>query len=77
MQKFVTTTFKSGVGRITLNRPDKRNALTRDFIGQLNEAVEEFSNQDSARAVVIEAAGSVFCAGMDLGEMQLLSLIHI
>ena len=70
METFITTSTESGVGRITLNRPDKRNALSRDFIEQLNDAVEEFSKEDSLRAVVIQAAGSVFCAGMDLGEMQ-------
>lgn len=70
METFVTTSIKSDVGRIVLNRPEKRNALSRGFIEQLSDAVELFSNQDSIRAVVIEAAGSVFCAGMDLGEMQ-------
>ena len=71
METFLTTTSESGVGRITLNRPEKRNALSRSFIEQLSDAVELFSNQESIRAVVIEAAGTVFCAGMDLGEMQL------
>ena len=70
METFVKTSLESGVGRITLSRPEKRNALSRAFIEQLSKAVEDFSNQDSIRAVVFQAAGSVFCAGMDLGEMQ-------
>ncbi|MDG1873574.1 MAG: enoyl-CoA hydratase/isomerase family protein [Mariniblastus sp.] len=70
MEKFVKTEVRSGVGRITLCRAEKRNALKRDFIDQLNAAVEAFSIDDSLRVVVIQAEGTVFCAGMDLSEMQ-------
>ena len=70
METFVNTSIESGIGTITLNRPDKRNALSRGFVEQLAEAVEAFSNQETIRAVVFKAAGRVFCAGMDLGEMQ-------
>ena len=70
METFVKTEIKSGVGRITLCRAEKRNALKRDFIDQLNDAVNVFSQDESVRVVVIQAEGTVFCAGMDLGEMQ-------
>lgn len=70
METFVASSIKSGVGQITLSRPEKRNALTREFIEQLSVAVEELSGDPSLRVLILRAQGSVFCAGMDLGEMQ-------
>ena len=70
METFVKSSIEAGVGVITLARPEKRNALTRDFIEQLSAAVEAMSNDESIRVLVLQAEGSVFCAGMDLGEMQ-------
>ena len=67
---FVRTKLESGVGRITLSRPDKRNALTRDFIQQISDAVADLKEIDALRVLIFEAEGSVFCAGMDLQEMR-------
>jgi len=57
-------------GTIILNRPDKRNALTRDLISQLMQALEDLRCERRVRAVVLSASGPAFCAGMDLNEMQ-------
>lgn len=70
METFVKTSIESGVGVIALARPEKRNALTRDFIEQIAAAVEVMSSDESLRVLILKAEGSVFCAGMDLGEMQ-------
>jgi methylglutaconyl-CoA hydratase len=70
MDTFVNSKIESGVGRITLSRAEKRNALKREFIQQISHAVEQLSQDDSLRVLILEAEGSVFCAGMDLGEMQ-------
>ena len=70
MESFVKTDLDSGVGRIVLSRPDKRNALKRVFIDQLNDAVEKLGRDTSLRVLILASEGSVFCAGMDLGEMQ-------
>ena len=69
METFVKTSIESGVGVIALARPEKRNALTRDFIEQIAAAVEVMSSDESLRVLILKAEGSVFCAGMDLGEM--------
>ena len=69
-QTYIKTEFDSGVATITLSRPEKRNALKRDFIQELNDAVDHARSQSSLRVLKIQAEGSVFCAGMDLGEMQ-------
>jgi methylglutaconyl-CoA hydratase len=55
---------------ITLNRADKRNALSRGLIEGLTNAFERAKNDASARCVILTGAGSVFCAGMDLAELQ-------
>jgi enoyl-CoA hydratase/carnithine racemase len=58
-----------GVVRLTLNRPEKRNALSRDLLRQLAGALDTIAADPSARVVVLAANGPVFCSGHDLGEM--------
>ncbi len=58
------------VARITLNRPDKRNALSRALLAELDAAVQRVDGDPAVRAMVLAAEGPVFCAGMDLAEMQ-------
>ena len=55
--------------RITLNRPEKRNALSLALMEELISAFEEVGSAAGVRAIVIEGAGPAFSAGHDLGEM--------
>ncbi len=55
---------------ITINRPDKRNALSRALIAALAEAFARAKADDTARCVILTAAGPTFCAGMDLSELR-------
>ena len=55
--------------RITLNRPEKRNALSLALMEELIAALEEVAADSLVRAIVIEGAGPAFSAGHDLGEM--------
>lgn len=55
--------------RITLNRPEKRNALSLALMEELIAALEEVGAAPEVRAIVIEGAGPAFSAGHDLGEM--------
>jgi enoyl-CoA hydratase/carnithine racemase len=57
------------VVRLTLNRPDKRNALSQALLAELEAALSRIAAEASARVVVLAAAGPVFCSGHDLGEM--------
>jgi enoyl-CoA hydratase/carnithine racemase len=61
--------FDNGVVQLTLNRPDRRNALSREMLARLEDVLPAVAADPSARVVVIRAEGSVFCAGHDLGEM--------
>src|SRR5437764_821074 len=55
---------------ITLNRADKRNALSRGLIVALAEAFARARDDRAVRCVLLAARGPVFCAGMDLAELQ-------
>ncbi len=59
-----------GVATVTLNRPERRNALTWAMIRQLREIVSDFRYDDTVRVVVLTGAGDkAFCAGADLTGM--------
>ena len=55
--------------RITLNRPEKRNALSLELMQELIEALQGLGSSSEVRAIVVEGAGPAFSAGHDLGEM--------
>jgi enoyl-CoA hydratase/carnithine racemase len=55
--------------RVTLNRPDKRNALSLELMLELTAVLRELGQDASARAIVIEGAGPAFSGGHDLAEM--------
>jgi len=57
-------------GTIILNRPDKRNALSRSLLADLNQAFRDLHKEKRVRAVILTGTGSAFCAGMDLVEMR-------
>ncbi|HEY2895258.1 MAG TPA: enoyl-CoA hydratase-related protein [Pirellulales bacterium] len=59
-----------GVGRLTLNRPDAKNAMSQDLMRALRTAARELATDNSVRAVVLTGAGDVFSAGGDLKGMQ-------
>jgi methylglutaconyl-CoA hydratase len=54
---------------LTLNRPDKRNALNRALVAALEAALRQARDQADSRCVLLTGAGPAFCAGMDLGEL--------
>jgi methylglutaconyl-CoA hydratase len=58
------------VGVITLNRPEKRNALNEELIRGLSDTFDKASNDDSVKVIILKANGEAFCAGADLGYLQ-------
>jgi len=70
MSASVLTTVAGGVAEITLNRPEKRNALDRATIAALSSQLQACAGNTAVRLVQITGAGDVFCAGADLSEMQ-------
>ncbi len=57
------------IGYITLNRPEKRNALSFELLKELEELIKSISEERKVRVVVIRGAGKVFSSGHDLNEI--------
>ena len=69
MYENLNVEFDAGIVTITLNRPEKLNALAGHMRRDLAEALEHASSDPAARVVVITGAGRAFCAGADVGYM--------
>ena len=63
--------YDARVATITLNRPDKRNAISFELIDDLLQALEEVAKSD-ALVVILTGAGKAFCSGMDLDNLKAL-----
>ena len=70
MSRYLQIKKHAPSGTIILNRPEKRNALSRELLEELQQAFHDLHQEKHVRAVILTGAGSVFCAGMDLAEMQ-------
>jgi enoyl-CoA hydratase/carnithine racemase len=60
----------AGIATLTLNRPDKRNAITDAMRTELIDALEQVTSDGTIRALVLTGAGKGFCAGGDVAGMQ-------
>jgi methylglutaconyl-CoA hydratase len=65
----IRTDIAGGVGRVTLARAEKRNALDAQSVHELIDALMEFEGDDAVRAVLLKADGVDFCAGVDLDAL--------
>jgi methylglutaconyl-CoA hydratase len=63
--------YDARIATITLNRPDKRNAISFELIDDLIQALEEVAKSD-ALVVILTGAGKAFCSGMDLDDLKAL-----
>ncbi len=66
----VLYSVEGAVARITLNRPEKRNALNEALIAGVKEKLRAASQDENVRVVVIAGAGKDFCSGADLAALQ-------
>jgi methylglutaconyl-CoA hydratase len=64
--------YDSGIAKITLNRPEKRNALSFQLVAELVDALDEVE-KSTAQILILTGAGKAFCAGMDLEELKTLT----
>jgi len=69
--KTIHLAFDSGVATITLNRPEKRNAISHALLEELLAALDEIE-RSPALVVILTGAGKAFCAGIDLEELKAL-----
>jgi methylglutaconyl-CoA hydratase len=67
----VRLTRTNGVARLTLARPESKNALSKALVAELAAAVAAAAQDDGVRVLVLAGEGSDFCAGADLGDMKM------
>ncbi len=72
MSSLLRRTVDGSIATLTLNRPDKRNALNGALVTALKDALAELAETSSVRVVVLTGAGEVFSAGADLAALQAL-----
>ena len=66
----VLTDISDGIGTLTLNSPEARNTMTMPMVEEICAAMEAFEADEGCSAVIVTGAGSAFCAGADLGNLQ-------
>ena len=59
-----------GIASVTLDRPERRNALNRALVEELKEALTLAESDERVRVIVLAGSGPDFCAGADLRELQ-------
>ena len=67
---WITVDIADRIGTITLNRPDKRNALNAEMVSELKTAFSDLATDDAAKVIVLKANGKAFSAGADLAYLQ-------
>jgi len=65
----LTSSREGAIAIVTLNRPERRNALSLELMRELLACLDGIGRDREVRAVILAAAGTVFCSGHDLGEM--------
>ena len=69
-EQFVNYSVADRIATITLDRPEKRNALNAQVVTELQNAFTRAADDDGAKVIVLAAAGEAFCAGADLAYLQ-------
>jgi len=77
MPDFITVELSHlGIATVTLNRPEKRNALCIELLEQLCAAIDQLAKEQNARVLILQGAGTVFSAGLDLSEASNPALVR-
>jgi len=62
-------TKEDGIGMVTLNRPERLNAITQQMLGDLADIVAEIIRDNDVQAMIITGNGRTFCAGTDVANL--------
>jgi enoyl-CoA hydratase/carnithine racemase len=69
MSEHLTFTVTDGIGKITLNRPERMNAFTFEMIDAWNAALQQCRTDDAVKVILVTGSGNAFCSGGDIVEM--------
>ena len=70
MNNMIKYKSENSIGILTLNRPEKRNALHPDLVKQMKEKLEEIEKDEGVKVLIITGEGKAFCAGADLAYLR-------
>jgi methylglutaconyl-CoA hydratase len=70
MENFVLYELNERIAWITLNRPEKRNALSYNFVAELKATINLAIHEPDCKVIVLKSAGETFCSGADLESLQ-------
>jgi enoyl-CoA hydratase/carnithine racemase len=73
MSDLIQVTWAGPIAEVTLNRPERRNALDRDMLVQLRDHLQEIAARDGGHVVILHGNGPGFCSGADL---QMMAKVH-
>ena len=62
--------FEDGILTITMNRPERLNAISGPMLGQLSRSLQEANTDPEVRCIILTGAGRGFCSGLDLKEQM-------
>lgn len=68
--QFIEYTVKDRIGYITMNRPEKRNALSHEMVSELKALFKSAEDDDLVKVIILKARGESFCSGADLEFLQ-------
>lgn len=73
MKKLVQIEIDNQIGHITLNRPEKLNALSRELVTELYSSLDQVLKNEDVKVIILSGSGNGFCAGGDIESMSKLS----
>jgi methylglutaconyl-CoA hydratase len=73
MFRKISYSVETGIARLTLNRPEKRNALDAEIVSELQQAIADSAADPAVRVVLVSGAGQDFCSGADLDALERMS----
>lgn len=76
-EQVVLLNVADGVARVTLNRPEKRNALNSELIAGLKDALRRASEDKEVRVIILSGEGADFCSGADLAALQTIATASV
>lgn len=65
----VDVSIDGGIATVTINRPERKNAITMAMRGQFQQVFQDLADNDDVRVIILKGAGNDFAAGADVGEM--------
>ena len=71
---FIRTAIADGVGHVELHRPERLNALSKEMLLEIGEAMDAFEREDAVRVIVLSGAGRGFSSGFDPGVTRVVVL---